>query len=136
MPLIDNSSVIIDVNPSLNLDNLTLEDLLKLRADIERRLPVKSLREMNLEREMVLQFLATQELQQRVLNDPEVPPNQAAQTANSTAAILQQLGRLQLEIHTSERLKKIEAILIDTLNVLPTEAQEAFLRAYAEALAG
>lgn len=130
-----NDEVIIDLNPVINLDNYTLQDLLKLRADIERRLPAKNLRDLSLEKELVLQFLASQELQNRVLSDTTIPPNQAAQTANSTAGILQQLVRLQSEVHTSERLKDIENKLIQALNGLPDEQQHAFFAVY-EAILG
>jgi hypothetical protein len=126
----------IDANPYVNLSNFTLQDLLKLRAEIEQKLPARSLKDIDLERELVLQWMASQELQNRILQDQETPANQKAQVANSTATILQQLGKLQIEIHSSERLKKIEAILIETLQTLPTEAQEAFFVAYAEALEG
>lgn len=130
-----NDEVVIDLNPVINLDNYTLQDLLKLRADIERRLPAKNLRDLSLEKELVLQFLASQELQNRVLSDTTIPPNQAAQTANSTAGILQQLVRLQSEVHTSERLKDIENKLIQALNGLPDEQQHAFFAVY-EAILG
>lgn len=46
------SGDVIDVNVDVNLDNFTLQDLLKLRADIDRRLPAKHLRDVNLEREL------------------------------------------------------------------------------------
>lgn len=119
-----------DANPSVNLDQLTLQQLLTLRGEVEKRLPVKNLREINLARELVLQLQSNQELQNRVLADPETPANQVAQTMNSTAAVLQQLIRLQTEVHNSERLKRIEQKLIETLNTLPAEVQEAFLETY------
>ena len=124
----------IDVNPNVDLDRFTLQDLLKLRADIDRRLPAQNLRDLNLERELVLQFLASQELQNIVMKDDETPANQKAQVANATANILQQLGKLQLEIHNSERLKRIEHVLIECLNNLPKDQQAAFLDVYTEAL--
>ncbi len=119
-----------DADPVISLDHLTLQQLLTLRSEVEKRLPVKNLREINLARELVLQLQSNQELQNRVLADPETPANQIAQTMNSTAAVLQQLIRLQTEVHNSERLKKIEQKLIETLNSLPVEQQESFLETY------
>ena len=119
-----------DSDPVLNIDNLTLQQLLTLRNEVEKRLPVKNLREINLARELVLQLQANQELQNRCLASADTPANQVAQTMNSTAAVLQQLIRLQTEVHNSERLKKIEQKLIETLNTLPSEVQEAFLETY------
>jgi len=137
MAFISNSQArgdVIDVNPEVQLDNFSLHDLLKLKADIERRLPARTLRDISMERELLLQWMASQELQNQVLQDEATPANQRAQVANSTAGILQQLAKLQIEVHTSERLKKIEMILIECLGTLPMEVQEKFLSAYAEAL--
>lgn len=119
-----------DSDPHLNIDNLTLQQLLTLRGEVEKRLPARSLKDISLDRELVLQWMASNQLQNQVLQDENVPANQKSQVSNSTAAVLQQIARLQIEIHNSERLKRIEAILIECLQTLPTETQEAFLRAY------
>lgn len=123
-----------DAHPVIKLDNLTLDQLLNLRNEIEQRLPAKNLRDLNLERELVLQLLSSQSLQSRVLQDPNIAANQQAQVSNSTAAVLQQLIKLQSEVHTSERLKRIENKLIECLNMIPKEAQEQFLSVYEEIL--
>lgn len=128
------SGDVIDVNIDVNLDNFTLQDLLKLRADIDRRLPAKHLRDVNLERELILQHQATLELQNQVMQDSDVPANQRAQCANAVASILQQLIKLQETVHTTERLKRIEGKLIEALNGLPKEQQESFLAVYEEVL--
>ena len=128
------SGDVIDVNIDVNLDNFTLQDLLKLRADIDRRLPAKHLRDVNLERELILQHQATLELQNQVMSDSDVPANQRAQVANAVASILQQLIKLQETVHTTERLKRIEGKLIEALNGLPKEQQESFLEVYEEVL--
>lgn len=120
--------------PGGGLDALTISELLALRTQVEQKLPAKSLAGLNLEHELVLQVLALQQLQQRVITDEEIPPNQQSQVANSLSAALTNLVKLQESVFTSERLKKIEAMLIETLKTLPTEAQEAFLRAYEEGL--
>lgn len=123
-----------DANPTLNIDNLTLQQLLSLRNEVEKRLPVKNLREISLERELILQHQASLELQNRCMQDPEIPANQLAQVSNSTAAVLQQLIKLQETVHTTERLKRIENKLIEALNTLPSEVQEAFLLVYEDIL--
>lgn len=130
------SGDVIDVNVDVNLDNFTLQDLLKLRADIDRRLPAKHLRDVNLERELILQHQATLELQNQVMSDSDVPANQRAQVANAVASILQQLIKLQETVHTTERLKRIEGKLIEALNGLPKQQQESFLAVYEEVLGG
>lgn len=113
-----------------DIDLLDEDGLLDLRSQIDMRLPTKALTDINLERELVLQLITVQNLQRDVLQEEGVPANQKAQTVNSVAATLASLARLQTEVHTSERLKEIEQILIETLQTLPTEAAEAFLAVY------
>lgn len=124
-----------EADPVFDLDSLTLQQLLKLRSEVEKRLPVKDLREINLARELILQHQASLELQNRVLQSTETPANQVAQTMNSTAAVLQQLVKLQETVYSTERLKHIEACLVEALNTLPAEQQRAFLCVYEGILA-
>lgn len=112
------------------LDAYTLQELLDLRTRIERRLPARSLRELDLEAELALQFAALQQLQNSVIDDDDTPANQKAQVANSLSAALVNLVKLQSDVHNSERMKKIESLLIDALRELPVEAVEAFLARY------
>ena len=118
------------------LDAYTLQELLDLRARIERRLPARSLKDLDLEGELTLQFLALQQLQNAVIDDDDTPANQKAQVANSLSAALVNLVKLQGDVHSSERMKRIESILIDTLKDLPVEVVEAFLANYEQALEG
>lgn len=121
-------------SPLQQLSNLAVDELLELRRQIEALLPVKDIKDLNLSRELVLQVQALQALQQRVLSDGEAPANQQAQVANSLSAALVNLVKLQTDVYTSERMKVIEAILVETLKTLPIEAQREFLDAYEEAL--
>lgn len=118
----------------VNLDLLSPDELLELRKEIDQRLPTSSLNDLNLEKELVLQLLTVQKLQREVLAESDIPANQKAQTVNAVAANLATLAKLQTEVYTSERLKKIEQILISVLQVMPLEQQESFLTAYEEAL--
>lgn len=110
-------------------------EMLDLRNQIDQKLPVKSLKDLSMERELVLQLVMVQNLQRDVLGEDGVPANQKAQTAGAVAASLATLAKLQIDIYTSERLKQIEQILIETLQTLPREAQEAFMTAYEGAIA-
>lgn len=109
---------------------MPLDMLLALRQKVEAALPARSLRDLNMAQELVLQMQALQCLQQRTLEDPEVPANQAAQCANALSSSLAGLSKMQSEVYTSERLKRVEAILIQCLNTLPMETQTAFLAEY------
>lgn len=112
------------------LDNLSVEDLLNLRSEIETRLPSTKLKDMDLEKELVLQYHKMVQVQARVAEDARTPANQLAQVGNSVAATLQQLVTMQTKHHTSERLKEIEARLIKALNKVPAEYLREFFDWY------
>lgn len=120
--------------PQGTLQSMPVDQLLVLRAEIDACLPVRDLQDINLSRELVLQVQALQALQLRVMNDQDTPANQIAQCANSLSAALVNLVKVQLDVFTSERLKKIEAILIECVKDLPSETQIAFFDAYEKAL--
>lgn len=116
------------------LDAFTLQELLDLRNRVEKRLPARSLQDLDLEAELVLQVKALQQLQNSVIDDDETPANQKAQVANSLSSALTTLVKLQGEVHSTERRKIQEATLINTLNTLPEDAARRFLDEYEEAL--
>lgn len=120
--------------PPRGLENMPVDQLMALRAEIDAYLPVRDLQDINLSRELVLQVQALQALQLRVMNDQDTPANQIAQCANSLSAALVNLVKLQTDVFTSERLKRIEMLLIKTLQSLPTETQSQFLAEYEVAL--
>jgi hypothetical protein len=117
-----------------DFNGLPVDELLRLRGEIEQRLPALALKDLDLEKELVLQFLASQRLQAKVLTQADTPANQKAQVANALASSLAALAKFQTEVHSSERMKRIEIALIDAINLLPNEAKEAFLTAYAAIL--
>lgn len=114
------------------MDALALDELLAMRTAIDARLPATALKDMNLEQELVTQYLKVVALQEKVLLDERTPANQLAQVSNSVAATLQQLVSMQSKFHTSERLKEIEARLIRTLNKIPDEYVQEFFKWYEE----
>ena len=122
------------VQPTIGLGNMPVDELLELRRQIETLLPVKDLKDLNLSRELVLQVQALQALQQRVMSDTSTPANQIAQCANSLSAALVNLVKLQSDVYTSERLKRIEACLVECVQTLPTNTQEEFFSQYEEML--
>lgn len=110
--------------------SLPIELLLQYRDEIDRHLPPLTLKEMNLEKEMLLQYHGLRALQNQVLNDDDIPLNQRAQVANAVAGNLSKLADLQETLYSSERFKMVENLLIKTLNSLPDEAAQAFLADY------
>src|SRR4051812_23944570 len=61
---------------AVELDKLSLTELLRLRADIEALLPPRQLSDLNLEEEVLLQFQQTKALYSRVAEDKNTPANQ------------------------------------------------------------
>lgn len=117
-----------------NLAGMTLSELLSLRNAVEQKLPARDLRDINMERELVLQLMTLQELQARVLAEEETPANQMAQVANSLSSALGNLAALQSKIYSSERIKRIEQILLDCLRQLPAETVSEFMDGYERVL--
>ena len=118
----------------IDVAGCTVEELLSFRQQINEALPARSLKDLDLSEELVIQVLALQLAQSKALESEDTPTNQIAQAMNALSAALTTLVKLQNETFTSERLKKAEAILVSTLQELPAEAQEQFLTAYAAAL--
>lgn len=106
------------------------EQLLDLRVHLDALLPVRRLKDVNMEVELVRQLSVVHRLQREVISDDNTPANQKAQVAGQVANVLAVLSKLQVEVHSSERLKEIEAILIECLQELPTDTQERFFTAY------
>lgn len=113
-----------------DIQDWNVEELLNLRAEIDRLLPSTKLKEMDLEKELVLQYHKVVALQTRVLEDDRTPANQLAQVSNAVAGTLQQLVTMQAKFHTSERLKEIEGRLIKALNKVPKQYLEEFFEWY------
>ena len=106
------------------------EELLNLRAEIDKLLPSTKLKDMDLEKELVLQYHRVIALQTRVLEDTSTPANQLAQVSNAVAGTLQNLVSMQSKFHTSERFKEIESRLIKALNKLPQGQMDEFFKWY------
>lgn len=118
----------------VSLDGLDLNGLLELRGRIDARLPPRSLAELDLEEEVLLQFARTKQLYDDVVIDKGTPANQKAQVANSCSAILAQLVKMQETIYSAERMKAIEGAVIRTLRAFPEDLQKRFFETYERAL--
>jgi hypothetical protein len=124
-----------DRGEAVELDKLSLTELLRLRADIEALLPPRQLSDLNLEEEVLLQFQQTKALYSRVAEDKNTPANQKAQVANSCTTILDQLIKMQRRLYAAERVKAMESALIKSLRELGEERVSArFFAIYERAL--
>lgn len=116
--------------PTFRWEALPVATLLRYLDEIRAALPYNSLVDMDMERELILQFQAVRELQNTIIDDESVPANQKAQVANSVASVLGSIAELQNKIYSSERFKRIETLLIRHLNKLPEDVAAAFLEDY------
>lgn len=113
---------------------LTVPELVACMDEIRSHLPPLSLKDINLEEEMLLQYHSLRALQNDVLEDEKIALNQRAQVANSVAAALGKLADLQTDVYTQERHKRIEGIMIKLLSKLPEDVAQTFLVEYEKAL--
>lgn len=112
------------VNSNIDLKQFSPDDLIALHTELSRLIKPKTLMDINLEHELILQHGRTTQLIERLLNDDDTPANQKAQLINSCTQVLQQLAKMQNEVFGSEKVKRLEQAFIRTLKQLPN-ADEA-----------
>ena len=114
----------------LDLDAMTHDELRELRDEIEKRLPEDSLDSLNLEKELVGQYRLVKQLQNDVITDDDVAPNQRSQVAGQVASTLQQLVKLQEDLKREQMLKLMEAVLVDMIKSMPEDFKTNFFSEY------
>ena len=138
-PVLDAQEVVTKLSAKMSLrdvltdgllDSVELDELLEARNLIESRIPPSSLKDVDLERELVLQFKALQALQARVLGDLGTSPQHRAQVANSLSAALANLSKVQASVYSSERSKRLEALQVRMLQKLPPDVVSEFIDLY------
>lgn len=112
----------------------SVPELLAFRQQVTAALPARELKDINLSQELVLQILALQSMQAEVINDESIPANQKAQVANSLSAALTTLVKVQDEVFSSERFKRIERAFIETIESLPDEHKRRAFDLYSKLL--
>lgn len=116
------------------IKDMSLDELLELRAKITDLLPEMSLSAVNLEQELLLQYRTVKALQTRVHDSGEVPANQLAQVANTISSTLDRLTKMQGEMYSNERFKRIELAMIRMLKEWPEKMTKKFFKEYEEIL--
>ena len=114
----------------VKLEEIPLADRIDLYEALKGALPPHKLQDLDLAQELVLQFMRVKELQSITLADRLTKANQKAQVANAVAGILGQLTRMQTELHTAERFKSIEGLMIRYFKKLPVDVVTKFLEDY------
>jgi hypothetical protein len=115
-----------------DIDNLSIPQLLILRTKIEDRMPASRLTDLNLEQELVYQYVQVKNILADLQENSLGTASNLAQLCNSIAAALAQLVRLQGELYNSERFKQIEQLLIKILREWPAKNIHKFFETYEE----
>ena len=110
--------------------DMTPKELRKLRTMIDELLPEQTVKDLNLEDELLQQYNKTKQLMDDCIEDSEVPPNQKAQVANSVVSTLGALVKLQEDLKIAQTMKLMEATFIEVIKTLPQEVKDAFFEEY------
>ena len=89
-----------------------------------------SLKNLDLDAELYNAYAKAKNYLADVQSDDQVPTNQVAQVFNTISAILKEIVKMQTELHNAERVKKLEAAMIQAIKLAPLESQQAFLVQY------
>lgn len=115
---------------NVNISGLSPHHLRILRASIDAKLPRDSLKDVNLESELVAQYRRVLDLQEDTLSNYDIPANQKAQVAAQVASTLQQLIKLQVDLDLATKLRLMEEALVESLQLLPEDARHTYFEAY------
>jgi hypothetical protein len=113
----------------LDISLYSQTELFSLRQRIDALLPEMDINKIDLEEEVVRQFMTVKNLQSTVLQGAE-EANKKAAVINACTAALAALAKMQVELHTAERFKKIENLMIRYIKLMPKELAEQFLEKY------
>ena len=89
-----------------------------------------SLKSLDLDAELYNAYAKAKNYLADVQSDDQVPANQVSQVFNTISAILKEIVKMQTELHNAERVKKLEAAMIQAIKLAPPESQQAFLVQY------
>lgn len=95
-----------------------------------------SLKNLDWDAQLYINYARAANYLEQVREDEGIPPNQVAQLMNTLTAILKEIVRLQTELYSAERVKKLEAAMIEAIKLAPVESQNSFFDAYEEILKG
>lgn len=95
-----------------DLDLLDQTELLRLRHEIDIRLNLGKVQDIDLGEELTVQLRIVKTLQNAAHNDDETPYNQQAQTAAVVQSLLKELVRMRTTVHNSEYAKSLEGMVI------------------------
>lgn len=89
-----------------------------------------SLKSLNLDGELYNAYAKAKNYLAIVQSDEGIPANQVAQVFNTISAILKEIVKMQTDLYNAERVKKLEAAMIQAIKLAPPESQQVFLEQY------
>ncbi len=91
------------------------------------------LAELDLDTELLDQYKEAKRLLAEFKDDDQIPLSQKAQLLTVISTIINQVIKNQQELHSIEKIKKIELVLIETLKEFP-DVKQMFLDKYEQNL--
>lgn len=104
-------------------------ELLSLRAQIDGMLNLGTLKDIDLGAELTVQLRTVKALQLAASEDAETPVGQKAQAAMAVQRLLQDLVKMQTEIHNSEFAKRLEGMVIKAFTLCDAAADPTLAEA-------
>ena len=98
-------------------------------SNMPQAMPVNgTLATLNLDSELYSMYArAKNYLDDLQMGDDNTPANQVSQVMNTITAILKEIVKMQTDLYNAERVKKLEAAMIEALkNTATEEVQDAF----------
>mgnify|MGYP001366474435 CR=1 FL=1 len=89
-----------------------------------------TIRDLNLEQELVEQYVKTKELMRDTFANEDMEGTKKATVCNALVAVLRQLVALQEDLKLQQSLKLMEHVLIDVIKILPQATKDEFFKTY------
>lgn len=93
-----------------------------------------SLRNLDLDGQLYTTYAKAKNYLAEIQNIEDTPANQVAQVFNTISGILKEIVKMQTDLYSAERVKKLEAAMIQAIKLAPKEAQEEFFKEYEKIL--
>ena len=94
-----------------------------------------NLKSLDLDAQLYLNYARAANYLEQIQMDEGSTPSQVAQVMNTLTAILKEIVKMQTELYNAERVKQLEAAMIEAIKLAPRESQDSFFDAY-EAILG
>ena len=105
-----------------------------------RHLPISevgSLQNLNLDSELYESYAKAKNYLATIKDDTDnATPTQVAQVFNTINGILKEILKMQTELYSAERVKKLEYAMVSALKLAPKDVQDSFFEQYEAILKG